>query len=199
MGTRGVWGFRAEDIDKVTYVHTSSYPTALGKDILEYVGARSNKKLRETARKVVLIPPMTLTVSPQLARLFPEDDSDFEANPSSYDEDWKHMMDSSRFMYDGLCCWAYIVNTDTNKLEVYNSNKNNGSSGRYARFSLDGNTPEPQRSYGVALITEISFDTIRKSKGDLSALIRQIDERSDATFEDRGIQKFFDSLGVKSF
>ena len=37
MGTRGLYGFRKNGVDKVTYNHYDSYPEYLGRNILEFI------------------------------------------------------------------------------------------------------------------------------------------------------------------
>ena len=37
MGTRGLYGFRKNGVDKVTYNHWDSYPDGLGKQILRFI------------------------------------------------------------------------------------------------------------------------------------------------------------------
>ena len=36
MGTRGLYGFHKNGIDKLTYNHLGSYPDSLGKKIVEF-------------------------------------------------------------------------------------------------------------------------------------------------------------------
>jgi len=195
VGTNGIWGFRVEDIDKVTYIHSDSGPDGAGEEILKYVAGRSDKKLRDTARKIDLINGRMFVVSPELKRLFPEGHDDMEARPDIYDGDFRHMADSYRLMFEGTTEWAYLINTDKSRLEVYNSNYDKGARGRYAQFTFDGeNVPELEKAYGVALITEIAFDTVRQNEGNFSRLIRRIEGRSRATSEERGIQRFVDHL-----
>ena len=37
MGTRGLWGFRKDGKDKLTYNHFDSYPDCLGHTIVEFL------------------------------------------------------------------------------------------------------------------------------------------------------------------
>ena len=37
MSTRGLWGFRKNDKDMLTYNHSDSYPEWLGKKICEFI------------------------------------------------------------------------------------------------------------------------------------------------------------------
>ena len=37
MGTRGIYGFRLNNTDKLTYNHYDSYPSSLGEDIYQFI------------------------------------------------------------------------------------------------------------------------------------------------------------------
>ena len=71
------------------------------------------------------------------------------------------MNDSKNFLSDSLFCeWAYIINIDTNCLEIYQGfNEDESAPGRYA--SLKKDCDGDRKYYGVALLIEISFDKIR--------------------------------------
>ena len=55
MGTRGLWGLRKDGIDKLTYNHWDSYPTALGETIKSFILNHSPAELNEVFDKIILI------------------------------------------------------------------------------------------------------------------------------------------------
>lgn len=77
-----------------------------------------------------------------------------------------YMIDNHEFMANSLFCeWAYIINFDTNSLEIYEGfNRNKSGAGRYADKYLDPGYKERDVFYGVTLIGELPFETIQKWK-----------------------------------
>ena len=96
------------------------------------------------------------------------------------------MIDSSGFLLDSLFCeWAYIVNLDTGKLELYRGFNKKPSDGRYGNILEDKPEWREAEYYGVALIGEIPFEAIRnRTRKQLSELADSI-ERS-ACFDQYG-------------
>ena len=70
----------------------------------------------------------------------------------------KNYKNAERFLQEGLFCeWAYILNLDTRKLEIYSGFHAPTGQGRYNQTKN-----ECSKQYGgVALVCEVSFDTIR--------------------------------------
>ena len=90
----------------------------------------------------------------------------------SYHKGLEHMIDSSGFLADSLLCeWAYIINLDTNYLEVYRGlNKNQFAKGRYS-----GRSVRHSRGYfGVRLIAEVPFNSIKNSDIDDFAAVLEV-------------------------
>lgn len=77
-----------------------------------------------------------------------------------------YMIDNHEFMANSLFCeWAYIINFDTNSLEIYEGfNKNKNAAGRYAEKQLECNYEPKEQFYGVSLIGEIPFEAVREWK-----------------------------------
>lgn len=69
------------------------------------------------------------------------------------------MIDNKDFLKDSLFCeWAYIINLDTEKLEIYEGfNKNKKAAGRYAKYEAKDSGEE---YYGVKLIKEYNLSEI---------------------------------------
>lgn len=75
-----------------------------------------------------------------------------------------YMIDNHEFMANSLFCeWAYIINFDTNSLEIYEGfNKNKNAAGRYAEKQLERNYEQKEKFYGVSLIGEIPFEALQE-------------------------------------
>lgn len=149
MGTRGAVGFRYQNQDNVGYNHWDSYPDALGKEVIEWLSKLDINYLKEFYSKI-------------------DNDNDEDA------WDWKqHHMNQkyelcNSFLDDSLFCeFAYIINLDTNMLEVYRGfNRNSNANGRYASHSVPGRQHIPYDKenyadyYGVVLVQEIPLNDI---------------------------------------
>ena len=94
-----------------------------------------------------------------------------------YNNDLRHMIDSHMFLADSLFCeWAYIVNLDTEKLEVFRGfNQDRHAPGRYARLLVSDNNGYR----GVALIRQIPFANIQNSS--LDDIVRELGDIGYAT------------------
>lgn len=55
MSTRGAWGFRKDEQDKVTFNHWDSYPSGLGESVLAFCQAHSREELTAIADAIVLV------------------------------------------------------------------------------------------------------------------------------------------------
>ena len=78
------------------------------------------------------------------------------------------MTDGSSFLHDSLFCeFAYILNLDSNELEIYSGfNKSADAVGRYASCTVNKDTvnrdsDELDKYYGVKLIRTVSFDDLK--------------------------------------
>ena len=192
MSTRGAYGFRIHQTDKITYNHWDSYPTGFGVDVLTFIRNTPITELKTIAEKIVLIQSngcptygqkekyrkyADLSVAEQSLNswycLLRKSQGDLGA----YKEGLIHIIDSKEFLFDSLFCeWAYIINLDTNNLEIYKGfNNDPTSSGRYANKSVH----DDKAYYGVALISEIPLIDIGKmNKVKISKLCKEL-ESSD--------------------
>lgn len=138
MGTRGLTGFRRNGVDKLHYQQYDSYPDGVGLDIL-YELKRTDVSIDEIRDIFDSIIMVNLNEKPTKEQ---QDEcseyTDFGVSENSKD-DWycllrkaqgsiapylneglKYMLDSCDFIKDSLyCAWAYIVNLDTEELEVW--------------------------------------------------------------------------------
>jgi len=183
MGTRGAYGFRIHEQEKVTYNHWDSYPAVLGKKILKYVAVTSVEKMKEVAEKIKLV-NLESTPSGELIRRYTKY-ADLGVSEQSYENwycllqgdlfpyhnDLEHMIDYRKFLFDSLFCeWAYIINLDGEQLEVYKGfNGNVSAPGRYAGRSAIGEG----KYAGVCLEREILLKEIRE--GQIEQLVKELE------------------------
>lgn len=145
MSTRGAIGFIKNDVEKIAYNHYDSYPDCLGKHLLKYIESKTIEELDNVFESITFI---------------------YEDEEYAFDPDngfATQFEDYHTFLYDSLFCeWAYIINLDTKKLEIYKGfNKNPNAKGRYAdHYAYD----DDHRYCGVALVKEIPLNKIFKGK-----------------------------------
>ena len=171
MGTRGAIGFIMNEEEKITYNHWDSYPEALGNGILNFLNTTNIEDLGEKVKNIQMINEDSKPSPHQIQRCINNLTINLEVGDQSQ-EDWycllreaqgdlnKYcqvgmMIDNKEFLEESLFCeWAYIVNLDTKKLEVYKGfNKNKGGKGRYANLQS-----EPySKYYGVVLLFELDL------------------------------------------
>lgn len=143
MGTRGLYGFRKDGVDKLTYNHFDSYPSYLGANIIRFIKNHSQEQLNTLYNRIVLVKEDQKPTPEQKAfcvraGLYNEavstrsiDDwycllRNLQGDMGAYAkllalEDMPiYMIDSHEFIKDSLFCeYAYIVNLDDNVLEFY--------------------------------------------------------------------------------
>lgn len=176
MGTRGCYGVRIDGKDYLTYNHFDSYPSVLGVDIIKEImqeqEANGNlDKWKEKARQLQKVKHTEPPSEEEKQKCMQYYDGNV-GNQSP--NDWYCLLrgaqgrlapfldlgiiiDSSDFIRDSLFCeWAYIVNLDTDVLEVYQGyQKANHGKGRYA--NMPGTTPG---NYPVALELTLPLEDI---------------------------------------
>lgn len=134
MGTRGFYGFVKGTEVKGAYNHFDSYPDGLGVDVVDYIKTKSVDELTDLYNRLKMIkrgdvptPEIiekyrhfadTRVSTGQLTEwyvLLRNAQGDFTA----YDKGLEHMEDGSNFPEDSLFCeWGYLINLNTNKLEI---------------------------------------------------------------------------------
>jgi hypothetical protein len=63
----------------------------------------------------------------------------FQGDLNAYKEGLSYMIDNSDFIKDSVFCeWAYIINLDTNELEVYKGFQDTPSNSRYGNKKSEG-------------------------------------------------------------
>ena len=155
MGTRGLYGFRKNDVDKTTYNHYDSYPSSLGNDIVDFIQSTSIEEMNIIYDKIILVNERDENCLPTDAELVEWKLTDkigigafdwysflrgAQGDLDAYKGDLKYMIDNSSFIKDSLMCeWAYIINLDTNELEIYKGFQSSPSNSRYGNGMGPGN------------------------------------------------------------
>lgn len=184
MSTRGAFGFRINDQDKVTYNHSDSYPSGLGQTVIEACIKHPAEYMRIAVEKIELVDEDKKPTKAQIKKCQIAGFIDTGVGLQSED-DWycllrgaqgdveafiegrvPFMIDGNDFLADSLFCeWAYIINLDTQKLEIYRGfNKDPDAAGRYAALGGAGN----MGYRGVALLREIALSDLYGKSEDLT-------------------------------
>lgn len=136
MGTRGLYGFKKNDVEKVTYCHYDSYPDYLGRHISQFVMATSPKEMREIFDKIIMVDEDKKATDEQVAECLKYADTsvgtqnahdwycllrDTQGNLFPYKEDLRYMLDGS--MYGGIE-YIYLIDLDSETLVVANGGGN---------------------------------------------------------------------------
>lgn len=151
MGTRGAIGFRLGGKDYITYNHFDSYPSSLGKKVVEFCrGVLDWEAVKTLVREIRLVQEGSkpteedreLARALKLVRTNVGDQSEDDYYCLLREAQGKigaylatgFMIDSRMFMADSLFCeYAYVVNLDDEVLEFYKGfNLDRGAPGRYA-------------------------------------------------------------------
>jgi len=171
MSTRGTIGFRKDNIDKITYNHYNSYPTCLGVSVVRFIKSTPLNEIRDIADRIILVQDDKTPTPTQIKKCMKYFDAkvgsgnkddwycllrDVQGDLSAY-KNIPYMIDSHDFMSDSLFCeWAYIINLDTEMLEIYKGlNKSANGNGRYADFK-----DKDSEYYGVDLLTELPLKDV---------------------------------------
>lgn len=149
MGTRGLYGFRKNGVDKTTYNHWDSYPAWLGKNVLNFIKGHTVEELNNIYDKIIMVDSTDEPSQEDITKY--EKYADLSVSNKSYKdwycllrgcqgdlepygEDLEHMIKDEDFIKDSLSCeHAYIINLDTLELEYFQGFQE---------------TPDPSNRYG---------------------------------------------------
>jgi hypothetical protein len=196
MSTRGLIGFRLNGQDKLTYNHFDSYPAHMLVKILtdmrELIAPDGLPELRRRVEEILMVGNEDDIPSAEELEFF-RDFLDESVGDTSNGLTWYNllrraqgnllaylsagvMIDSAYFIEDSLFCeWAYIINLDTNCLEVYEGFNRDRREGRYAQDAK----PNEGGYLPCSLRTEISFDLWPKTKDDAIELAKHLEGIED--------------------
>lgn len=201
MGTRGVFGFRSNKVDKLTYNHFDSYPSGLGKDMFDFIRNHTMDEIKTSSERIQLVDSDSTPTNEQIKecefwtdlKVGEKSIEDWycllrntQSTPEAYPQGLKYMIDSSSFLLDSLFCeYAYIINLDTNELEFYSGfNKvARNNKGRYSSKFLKNDDGTPVSYYGVVLIEKIPLSSILAATADeIKIIIEKMDKKSDSFY-----------------
>lgn len=187
MGTRGLYGFRKNGIDKTTYNHFDSYPDWLGEKMVKFCRETSVQEMNDIFDRIIMVEEYSKPTKEQIAECIKYyDDSVSTQSPNDwycllrdaqgdldvYKDGLKYMMEYGDFIKNSLFCeYAYIINLDTNCLEFWvGFQKEPYSGNRYGIDSDNGYYPCKMVSY--YLLESINEDTVQSYVDDMNLMSR---------------------------
>lgn len=155
MGTRGIYGFYRNKIDKLTYKHFDSYFEGLGNQIVDFIKNTSVEEMNKIFDKTILVKETDNPTIEQIIECYKFANlevstrciSDFycllretQGNLAVYkDTNLRYMIDNKDFIKDSLFCeYGYIINLDSNELEIYIGGNKKKINNRYNTKPYDG-------------------------------------------------------------
>ena len=201
MSTRGAIGFHIQGQDKVTYNHSDSYPSWLGRETLQWLRTQNVESLKKAAKAITMVSENDEPTDEQITRYQDYVNTqvgnqtekswycllrDTQGSLQPYLEGVEHMIDSSEFLLDSLFCeYAYIINLDTKMLEFYSgfSTLPEPRRGRYATIHRESEYSGGEQYYGVARVWQIPLSEIQEWKDEDIDNAVKIMERKCASFQ----------------
>ncbi len=181
MGTRGFVGFVVDGTEKIAYNHFDSYPSGLGRDVLNWLHeALSHGQHRDSlvasARSLRVVDPKTSPSAEDIERLRAYADLDVGSQDLG---DWYVLLrktqgepgemlqagvieDAGEFPANSLFAeWGYIIDFDDNVFEVYQGFQvTKHDQGRFADRSVEPSTGLIPQYYPVALVASWPLDRL---------------------------------------
>lgn len=176
MGTRGLYGFRKNGEDKLTYNHFDSYPDWLGRKVVEFCKETSIEEMSAIFDKIVLVDEYAKPTKAQIescikyydGRVSTQSVEDWycllreaQGNLDVYKDGLEYMIDNHGFIENSLFCeYAYIINLDDGVLEFYlGFQKEPDYNNRYGTENYNGYYPcKMVSSYPIEKMHEWSVD-----------------------------------------
>lgn len=165
MGTRGIYGFRKNGVDKLSYNHYDSYPDYLGEQIAKFCAGYTLPEMNDLYDKIVMVDESAKPTTEQIGQCVAAGLADLSVSTQKVD-DWycllrnaqgdltvldkliksggaAYMIDNQEFIKDSLFCeYGYIINLDTNMLEFWVGFQRTPQEGnRYGQEQEDGYYP----------------------------------------------------------
>lgn len=136
MGTRGIYGFHKNNVDKLTYKHYDSYFEGLGDKIVDFIRNTSIEEMEQIFSKITLVSRFNIPNIEQILNCIEFVDlmvsfhslSDFycllrktQGDLSVYNKsNLKYMVDyKDQINNTYMCEYAYIINLDEEIFEIY--------------------------------------------------------------------------------
>ena len=149
VSCRGAFGFRYKGNDLVTFNAYDSFPEDLGRKLMMDIRKYTTRQLKEAAGRIKLVRGSDYPSIEQRDeyRSFAGKDGDYtwghllwktaerKTFASWVEEGLIYMVDSSSFLLDVWCDFAYIANLDTSMFETYARSGGAPRRGRYANVA----------------------------------------------------------------
>lgn len=194
MGTRGLVGFYSNGKTKAMYNHYDSYIDGLGADVIKFLRTIRLDTLKDIVSKIKMVKEDSKPSSKQITECKIEGTVDLnvgtqketdwycllrntQGNLFAYAKGFPYMLDAQEFIKDSLFCeYAYIVNIDTNELEVYVGFQKTKQPVKINRY-MKGAKSE-RGYYPCHLLTKLSFEQITSALTDeeVVATLQAIEE-----------------------
>ena len=182
MGTRGVWGFRKDGYDKVSYCHFDSYPEGLGYSFAKLLMKPVAEKLDAWFDNIVEIDAEKLPTDEQ--KRYCIEMGWYNGNVSNRDandwycllrelqdpERWEKLIDEDKkvfidnkidFIKDSLWCeYAYIYDIDKKELEIYDGFQEKPQEGN--RYGTEQRKGHVRGYYPCRLAGKITLDELQE-------------------------------------
>ena len=193
MGTRGLWGFRKDRVDKLTYNHYDSYPDYLGYKIIEFIKNHDKEELVSIFNRIVLVDedePATAEAMVLCKRFCDVDVSSksirdwycllrrSQGCPEAYANGLRFMIEYAGFIKNSLFCeYAYIINLDENVLEYWvGYQKEPDKTNRYVNVNFDG-------YYPCKMLKTFNLNDIKKMNSD--DIVREMIVMNDMDYQNQ--------------
>ena len=201
MGTRGVVGFHRNGVDKITYNHFDSYPSDLGERVKDFLMTTSVNEMLAIFDRIIMVnktqPPTpeqieacksftNLSVNTQRPDNWYNLLREAQGNLNAYKGGLRYMIDNVSFLQDSLFCeWGYVINLDTNVLEIYRGFQKTPQWNRYYTAVATGDSGY----FNCQLIKTVPLAEI--ARFDMSAFERQVDRDEELAWYHQAIQDLF--------
>lgn len=173
MSTRGSYGFYKDGVSKLTYNHFDSYPSGLGQNVLNFIKCTDDKSLENICDSIQLVEDDNYPSAAELLTLkklgYGTEYRDealkwFEiigphtGDLSAYSNGLIFMLNHNDFIKNSLFCeWAYIINLDSQELEIYEGFQKEPNNNRYSI-----NVPSKSGYYSCRLLMSIPLNVARE-------------------------------------
>ena len=175
MSSRGAYGFYKDNTNKITYNHYDSYPSVLGKSIINFIVNTTNQEMEKIFHDIELVNENEGPSDDQLEDIknyTPVDDCKTwysalnfsQGDLIPYKQGLKYMCGGyEKFIEDSLMCeYAYIINLDDGVLEFYKGkNKRQRNEYRY-KSSNPVIINDDITYYACSLVRKYPLDVIRQ-------------------------------------
>jgi len=202
MGTRGTSGLIINNKEKLSYNVFDSYPSGLGRDVVNLIVFINNEngweKFRKNAKKLKELKNITSEIIEKYKKY-----ADLNVSNKSYTDpyclfrkiqgsDWlkevyednlEHFNINNTFIKDSLFCeYGYIINLDTMKLEFYDGYQQKKQENN--RFGVE---PNADGYYPSRLVGVFDLENIQ----DVDFMVDKMEKIVDSEKDDSSVNKYF--------